>query len=144
MTWVALDEVLGLVGASATAANVAHANSDVTVYANRTPSASAGMNARDLYWLKLAAAYQAVWLGEQVNVDARQSVRSFAQDGMSVNYDGEWQVVLAPMAARSLRNVSWKGTRTERPAPDPAAVLGTGFLEEEHDDEHEWHPLTEG
>lgn len=144
MVWATSDDVVELLGASATAAKLARANADVTVYANRSPAASAGMRERDLYWLRMATCYQAVWLDEQVSVDARQSVDSMSQDGMSVNYaGGEWKVVLAPMAGRTLRNLSWKATRTERPGIDVLAVA-MGFLRESFDDDHEWEPLEWG
>jgi hypothetical protein len=144
MTWASVADVDTLLGETVTAPTMAKANMDVTVYCNRMPSASAGMGQRDLYWLQLAAAYQAVWRTGQVDIDTRQSVKSLSTDGESVDYgDGEWKVVLAPMAARSLRNLSWKGTRTERPDPLTARAAFE-FLEETVDDEHGWQPLEMG
>lgn len=144
MVWALSSDVVDLLGASATASKLARANADITVYANRSPAASAGMRERDLYWLRMATCYQAVWLDQQVNVDGRQAVDSLSQDGTSVNYAGaEWKVVLAPMAARSLRNLTWKATRTERPGADLLAIAN-GFLDESFDDDMAWEPLDMG
>lgn len=144
VAWATTADVLELLGETVTDATLAKANTDLAPYANRAPSASGGMDERDLYWLKLAASYQAVWRTQQVNVEGRQSVKSFTQDGQSVDYgDGEWKVVLAPMAARSLRNLSWKGTRTERPPnrTSAAAAAAAGFLEERFDESSNWRQL---
>lgn len=150
--WATTADVTELLGETVTDANMAKANTDLAPFLNRGPAASAGMGPRDLYWAKLAACYQAVWRTGQVDVDTRQSVKSFSQDGLSVDYgDSEWKVVLAPMAARSLRNLSWKGTRTDR-TPNvsyptglgDAAVRGraiVGFLDESFDEHSDWSPL---
>jgi hypothetical protein len=154
MAWATIADVESVTGQTVTAANLAAADSDICVYAERAPSASAGMGPRDLYWLQVATSYQAVWRTGQVDVDTRQSVGSFSQDGIAVDYGGkEWRVNLAPMAARALKNLSWKGTRTSR-TPNVRYPLGLGeweasrataaqlgFLDESYDEASSWRPL---
>jgi hypothetical protein len=150
VTWATTDDVTTYTGATVTDAVLTAADTDITVYANRTESASAGMSARDLHWLRLATCYQAAWRAQQVNVEGRQGVQAFSQDGMSVQYRAEHQVVLAPMAARSLKNLSWKADRTSR-VPNVQVPRGLGdveaggveawFLDESHDEASQWNPL---
>lgn len=150
MTWATTTDVTTYTGETVTLAQLTAADTDITVYANRTESASAGMNARDLHWLKLATCYQAAWRARQVGVVGRQGVQSFSQDGLSVTYRAEHQVVLAPMAARSLRNLSWKGDRTSL-TPNIRVPRGLGmweageveaeFLHEAYDTSGDWQPL---
>jgi hypothetical protein len=142
MTWATATDVEDITGHGATTADVAAANAHVTIYANRTPDASAGIGARDLYWLKQAACWQAAWLTQQPAVDGRSAHTSISQDGLSVTQDAEHQIVLGPLAARSLRNLSWKSTRSLRVDPvNTGPTWPARFLSESSDDEHGWEPL---
>lgn len=142
MTWATTDDVQFVTGRGADDAQVAAANNTVTIYSNRTPDASAGMGARDLYWLKAAACWQAAWLSQQVAVDGRAGHTSISQDGLAVSQDAEYQIVLAPLAARALRNLSWKSTRSVEVAPaNPGPMWPRNFVNESSDDRHDWEPL---
>lgn len=148
MTWASTSDVLTDLSRTVTVEVMAHANMVITTYANRTPAASAGMSSRDLGWLKMAAEWQAVWLAEQVGVETRQIAARHAQDGVEVDYAGssfqpkEYPVVLAPLAARALRNLSWKGSRTLR-TPHVATPVNSvyNFAQEESDVVTDWQAL---
>lgn len=151
--WATTSEVGTYTGVTVTDSALAMAEADIEVYANRSPAASAGMGARDLRSLMLATCYQAAWRHQQVGVVGRQSVQTMSQDGMSVGYASEWQVTLAPMAARALKNLSWKSGRTQR-TPNVRYPRGLGeyeasrggalnpsFLDETFDANSDWHDL---
>lgn len=142
MAWATLQDVGDVTGHSVTTQELAMAEAAVTIYANRTPSASASIGARDLYWLQQATCWQACWLAEQVLVEGRSVVGSLTQDGMAVNYGAEWQVTLAPLAARSLKNLSWKAARS---IDVPSTLQGVGvmrdFTLEASDDDTPWQEL---
>jgi hypothetical protein len=150
--WATTGDVETYTGVAVTDAALAMAEADVVVYANRSPEASAGMSTRDLYWMKMACCYQAAWRSSQVGVAGRQSVASMSQDGMSVTYGKEWQAVLGPMAARSLKNLSWMGSRTLR-TPNVRYPRGLGeweasggvvngdFLDESTDEATHWQSM---
>ena len=150
MSWATTTDVATYTGATVADGVLTAADTDITVYANRTESASAGMSKRDLHWLKLATCYQAAWRAQQTGVSGRQGVQSFAQDGLAVTYRAEHQVTLAPMAARALKNLSWKADRTSR-VPNIAVPRGlgdwvvgeaaAGFLEETFDESADWKSL---
>lgn len=70
------------------------------------------ISGRDRYWLKLAVSFQAAWLIEQPDFLERNMVSAASQDGQSATGANPDWLVLAPMARRYLRKLSWRGTRT--------------------------------
>ncbi len=146
MTWTTVADVQTVLNVTVTATDVAVANEIITTYANRTPAASSGMTARDLGWMASAARWQAVWLGEQVDVLTRQIAARHRQDGVEVDHAGssfipkEYPTTLAPLAARALRNLSWKGSRTLR-VPHVATPVNSAynFTQEESDVVSNWN-----
>jgi hypothetical protein len=149
MSWATAADVLTLIGKTVSAADVLMASEQITIYANRTEEASATFGERDREWLRKATVWQAAFLAENPGVESRQIVATHQQGGVRVDHAGasfvprEYPVVLAPMAARALRNLSWKGSRTLR-IPNVATPLGSNidFTLETSDDRSEWHPLT--
>ena len=121
------------------------ASSDITIYANRTEAASAAMSSRDLQWLKMACAFQAAWLTEQPDFLTRINFRTATVDGESVSHRSDSQQNLAPMAARALKNLSWKSSRTLRTPDVSVPPGGTGyepsFLDEDSDEISPWEDL---
>jgi len=140
MPWgVSTADVLATTGASATTAQIAAADSVVTIYVNRTSEASASMSARDLGWIRLGISWQTVWQAAQPGFNARSQFDSISQDGLSVQSTAQWAKVLAPLAARSLKNLSWKGGKTIRtPGVDVPIGFGTDFLLESSDPWSNW------
>jgi hypothetical protein len=121
MTWASTADVLNVTGTTVTSPQLSAANEVITIYANRTEAASASLASRDLYWLNRAVCWQTVWQMQQPGYDQKSVVASFRQDGLEVNYGGtkdneaaEWKVSLAPLAARALKNLSWKAGNTLR------------------------------
>jgi hypothetical protein len=141
--WATTDEVLAITGSSASPTSLAMASSVITVYANRSPDASAGIVPRDLYWLKQATAWQARYIQTSPGYGGQTAVSQVSQDGVAITYDREWQINLAPMAARSLKNVSWKCDRTlVTPRVDvPLGAAMTQFLTDAGDQYSDWHAL---
>lgn len=112
MSWATAANVLALTGQTVTDQTVAEASAVITIYANRTESASASLSPRDLGWLQQATAFQAAWMPLQPGFHQRNSYEQITTDGTQVIYGKEWQISLAPLAARALKNLSWKTNRT--------------------------------
>ena len=148
MTWATIADVSNVTGHTVTQVQLAAASDIVDMYANRTEAASATIGSRDLHWLNRATVWQAVFLAEQPGFDSRQIVARHRQEGVDVDHAGssfvpkEYPVVLAPLAARALRNLSWKGSRTLR-VPNVATPLGSqiDFTQEENDQYANWGTL---
>lgn len=142
MAWATLADVREVTGSGAEAVELAAADSVISIYANRTSDAAEAMSSRNLHWLKVATCWQTVWQRDQPGFDSQQVVASFSQDGESVSYTGEWNLTLAPMAARALKNLSWKASRTIRtPNARVPAGRSADFLNEASDWHSGWRPL---
>lgn len=92
--------------------------------------------ANDLRWLRMAVAWQAVWVGEHPDLLERDYTTSESADGQSATWgpDGQW---LAPLAKRALRNLSWRGTRSIEVGAGLDARGDLDYL----DDRLAWTPL---
>lgn len=143
MAWATAANVLALTGKTVTDAQVAEASAVIDIYANRTESASGGMSPRDLGWLQRATAFQAAWMPLQPGYHQRNALAQITQDGMQIVYSKEWQISLAPLAARALKNLSWKTDRTVRieSVTIPSGSAGQRFLYEDGDPYTDWQPL---
>ena len=142
MSWGVLpSDVLDMTGASATAPQVAVADALVTIFINRTAEASASISPRDLHWIRSAICWETPWAAAQPDLLTRSHFTQLSQDGLSITQDALWAKMLAPMAARSIRNISWKGSRTV--FTPPAELFGrlVDFTLETSDQYTGWHQL---
>jgi hypothetical protein len=70
--------------------------------------------AKDAKRLLKATVYQAAFMASQVDITGRQDVKGVAQDGVSATFAYDGSVVLAPLARRSITQLSWKRPRPLR------------------------------
>lgn len=138
--WVTPEEALLYTGSTLMEAELAPASNMVSVYAGVTTDLpSDSITKRDRRWLGMATAFQAVWLKSKPGVLAyRESHRSTAADGTAVTREADSQIMLAPMAARVLKNLSWLGARNV--PHGPAEPLKGSFIKESGDRYHSWNP----
>ena len=94
---------------------------------------------RDLYWLRLACAYQAAWLNAQPDYLTRNNVQQVSQDGQSVTGGADW-LTLAPLARKAVRKLSWRSPRMVG-RPDLALKTDRDPLSSASDAFHNWRPL---
>ena len=147
MAWATAAEVLATTGETVTEAKVAQASAVITIYAERTEDMRDALKPRDLVWLREATCWQAAWQGPKAGFARRDNVDEISQDGMNIVHGrgggqglNEHKVTLAPLAARALKNLSWKGTRTLRFRP--AALPNSGLADSERADElFPWRPM---
>lgn len=104
-----------------------------------TLDARTDISDRDLYWLKLATAYQAAWLQAQPDFLTRNDVSAVSADGQSATGRADW-LTLSPMARSSIKRLSWVGTRSML-IGSPAARLVADPLGEAADDREKWRPI---
>lgn len=119
-TWCTAADVLTYTGATVTDTTVAQAGAMIDVAANRpydvyVTNIPAGQTSlisdTDLYWLKLACAYQAAWLPAQYDAFTRSDVAAIGRGSNSLQLkDGA--LVLAPLAKQTLRRVSFLKSRS--------------------------------
>lgn len=147
MAWATLEQVEAVTGVEVTAPQLAAAQSVIEIYANRESSTDhdATLTARDARALKQAVAWQAVWQAQQAGYDTRSAFRQLDQDGLRVTTDSQSDVMLAPLAARALRNLSWKAQRTTVVRPTTVGLSAhpdlIDYLDESNDGRHPWELL---
>lgn len=142
MSWATLDQVASVTGAAVSADVLAQADSIVTIYCGRTGDMKDKLRKRDQYWLAQATAWQAVWLTGQAGVAARNLGTRIDTEGLSIDHVAEYEIVLAPLAARALRNLSWKSNRSVRVAvADNGGIGARNFTLESSDACSSWTPL---
>ncbi len=94
---------------------------------------------RDRYWLKLATCYQAAFVLDNPDLFSRADVTSASQDGESANFRNVDAHLLAPLARKCIRRLSWRSLTRSK---DRAAQRGpTNILSEEYDDSLAWKPV---
>jgi hypothetical protein len=144
-TWATVADVLSKTGKTVTDQVVYEAEAVIEIYANRSTGASAAFSPRDLYTLKQAVCFQAAWMPDQPGYHQRNSYSEVSQDGVNIVYATEWQISLAPVAARALKNLSWKGARSTAPARMTTRSSRSGDFLNESDDPYEaWEPFSIG
>lgn len=146
MAWATEAEVLSVTGVVVTTAQLAQADSVITIFANRTTDAV--LSDRDLYWLKQATCWQAAWQKDQAGYATRHAVTEVTQDGMQLVYSGGdvpnlASITLSPLAQRALKNTSWKGSRTLRitTVAEETLSVNTNYRLESNDDLFPWQPI---
>jgi hypothetical protein len=142
--WATPQDVIDTTGVSVTGQQLAQAQSDIEIFTNRIWADTERIRARDLHWLGQAVARQAAWLAGQFGLETRLDATQIQQDQVSTSLQGDG-LVLAPMAARALRRVSWMRSRTVhiRSAFESAGVA-VNPLADASDDQQAWTPLTGG
>lgn len=136
-TWCTTADVLTYAKATVDAATVLQAGADIDVacsrpYAVFVTGLPAGcvcqISAMDLYWLKLACAYQAAWIATQPDLYSRSDVVAVGRGKANVLFTPT-AMTLAPKARVTLDRVSWLKSRSVH-VPGPMDLdrpwLGTG------------------
>jgi hypothetical protein len=143
--WASVQDVTNATGATVTAAQLAQAQAAIEVFTNRIYADTDRIRTRDLHWLGQAVAYQAAWIAGQFGLETRLDATQIQQDQVSTTLQGDG-LVLAPMAARALRRVSWMRSRTVhiRSAVEGAGPLVGDPLSDGTDDSLVWAPYHGG
>lgn len=142
--WATAQTVLDTTGVTVTEAQLAQAQDDIEIASGRIYTDTDRLRARDLYWLGKAVARQAAWSAGQFGLESRLDATQIQQDGVSTSLTGDG-LVLAPMATRALRRVSWMRSRTVH-VRSPIEGLGPigNVLADGSDDSQWWTPMPGG
>jgi hypothetical protein len=110
-TWCTAADVMTYAKAEVTDGDVLRAQATIDIHAVRLPADAARIGTRDLYWLKLATAYQAAWLTPQPDAFTRIEV---TETGSSANRTmfAEQSFELGTLAKTALKRVSWLRSRS--------------------------------
>jgi hypothetical protein len=112
MAWATTAEALTYTGIEVTEAEIQQAQFIVELFADVTEDANANISSKNLRFLKMAVAYQAVWITEHPDLFTHVDVSSMLQDGLQFNPRHENASLLAPFARRAINRLSWKRNRS--------------------------------
>lgn len=144
-TWATAQEVEDTTGVTVTNAQLLQAQALIELHANRTADMPTGsIRTRDLHWLKQAVCWQAAWASGQADLTTRSAHTQFTQDGLQVVQPNQASVVLAPLAQRALKNLSWKGSRTVRTGMSARPLAHPDLIDyttDASDQAHGWEPM---
>lgn len=121
-SWADEADVLRLTGRVVTADDVAQATAviELTSGGRLAKLDAALVSERNFDWLKRAVAYQAAWMASRPDYFEAMDVSQMTQDGVSATIKADG-LILAPLARRCLKRLSWRGVRTIRPT---ATIIG--------------------
>lgn len=96
---------------------------------------------RDRHFLKLMLAYQAAFMADNPDLFSRADVTSASQDGESANFRNPDSHLLAPLARKAIRKLSWQARRLLIPGGGvPTVSPGRDINSESFDDSLPWSP----
>lgn len=135
--WATIADVATLTGKTVTAPQLVQAVASLEVVVGLIEAVERpDISARDRYFLKLATCYQAAWIAAQPDLYERNDVASAGQDGESATFRPDAHV-LAPLARKAIKRLSWRGPRTLiTPRADARGRVDT--TSEEYDDSLAW------
>lgn len=142
-TWLDAAGVAAITGFTPSPTQLTQAQAVIDIYSNRTVDASGGLGKRDRYWLGQALAWQVTWMPSQPGYAGRRTFQDSSQDGLYVRTRSQSEQMLAPLAERALRNLSWKSNRTTRMpkiGTRPNGLFLQDYTLESSDDRHMWTP----
>ncbi|RAJ70277.1 hypothetical protein K378_01442 [Streptomyces sp. Amel2xB2] len=143
--WASTGQVTDITTATVTETQLVQAQASVEMFSNRIYADSDRIRPRDLYWLRLAVAYQAAWEAGQFDLNTRLDTTSAQQDG-AVATLGDRAVILGPRAKQALQRCSWMRSRSVhiRSAFEAGSAYGRDPLVDSEGDEHLWRPMSGG
>lgn len=110
-SWAQTADVETFTGFAVTDAQVMQAQAVIDMFSARTHLSAARIGARDLYWLKLAVAYQAAWMTAQPDVFSRLDFSTMTMENRAVALQGD-TLRVAPLASKALKRLSWLRSRS--------------------------------
>ncbi len=146
MAWATEEDVVTITGREATEASIALAQTMIEIFSGTTEIASDDdlISSRNLRLLRNAVAFQAVWLDNHPDVLEAMDVQGVSQDGLNAQYASAHAHLLAPMAQRCIRRLSWQRQLMASRAKGSAASDRGNRDSAVRDDQYEWAPLPFG
>lgn len=141
--WATAQQVIDIAGVSVTDAELTRAQASIDMFSNRVYADKAKIRARDLYWLRLAVAYQAAWEKSQYDLNSRLDANQVQQDGVVASLS-DTAMTLGPRAKKALQRCSWMRGRTihvRSPFEDGQMGGNLDPLSDASDDAFQWKPM---
>lgn len=149
--WATLSDVRSVTSQTVDDDSLYLAQDVIEIHCGRTYAgsvANASIKLKDLTWLKKAVCYQAAWQVNQPGYLNRHSIKEVNQDGAQIIYAGSSEpnnpalIMLAPLANRALKNLSWFGNRAIKFKSPNYEGDHPSYGDYKRDDDHGgWEPM---
>ncbi len=146
MSWATPDDVVDLTGRAASPESLALAHTLIEIFAHVTPESTDAslVSTRNLRLLTQAVSFQAAWLDTHPDVLDTMDVEGISQDGLNAQYATANAHLLAPLADRCIKRLSWMRAPL-RIGRRRQAILDRGNRDSAvHDDRYAWTPMPFG
>jgi len=100
---------------------------------NQTVDASGSplIGSKNLRLLKMAVAYQAAWMTQHPDLFTHTDIQSINQDGIFYVHQHENSYLLAPMARRAIKRLSWNRNKSIRVRPGTNRVVRKYYVQDD-------------
>lgn len=150
--WATITDVSNITGKTATLAQLQQAQFIIMIFTDISPDSSfqssgvaTGLiSTKNLRYLKFAVAYQTAWMLDHPDVFTNIDATNVSEDGLSFTQAHENAAILAPLARRSIKRLTWmRPNRSIRIGKklDPAFPYIYGSRDSATaDDSRDWSP----
>lgn len=153
--WASIADVASMTGATVTQAQLAQAQLIIEIVSDVSPESSFDaddptvetglISPKNLRYLKMAVAYQAAWMLAHPDVFTNADSKDMSEDGLSMTYGNKDANVLAPLARKCVRRLTWmrpnRSVRVQRRL-NPAFIGQFGTRDSAiADDERNWSAM---
>jgi hypothetical protein len=123
-TWATPEEASEITSETVTQEQLNAAHPVLVIHTRHSVEIRDKIKPKDLLLLKYAESYQAAWQAQQVDYTGRSDVDNVDHDGLRFTKGDPESHTLAPLAAKSLRSLSWRRTKSVAAlTPEQALVL---------------------
>lgn len=111
-TEVTPELVAAITGVTVSAELIAQATAIIELAMGIDLSNLANLRAINRRWAVYGICYQAAWMPGQPDLMSRIDVTTISQDGLALTPRDRNSLIIAPLASKALRRVTWKRSRT--------------------------------
>lgn len=129
-SWATPSETLAYTRISVSQDNLDAAQFMIELFADVTYGQTANISTKNLRLLKMAVAYQAAWMTEHPDLFTHTDIQSINQDGIFYVHQHENSYLLAPMARRAIKRLSWMRNKNIRIRPSTRRLIRKSFVQE--------------
>lgn len=133
-SWASISETLAYTRLNVEQEDLDSAQAMIELFADVIYEQSDKISTKNLRLLKMAVAYQAAWMTEHPDLFTHTDIQSINQDGIFYVHQHENSYLIAPMARRALKRLSWMRNKSIRVRPSTRRLVSKRFVDGSHAD----------
>lgn len=128
-TWASISETLAYTRINVEQEDLDSAQAMIELFADVIYEQSDKISTKNARLLKMAVAYQAAWITEHPDLFTHTDIQSINQDGIFYVHTHENSYLIAPMARRALKRLSWMRNKSIRVRPSRNKLLNRRVID---------------